>query len=218
MSSPVRTRLAAIVAASALTFSVVVATSAPASAATVSCSISATKTVRPNDTGSCVKLLQQRIGGLSTDSHFGSLTTYAVRQFQRANGLAVDGIVGSRTWSKIKQGLPRQGTVLYAGTGSHAGVTVYACRNSASTGVRYAVRNKTSSTLSRVTLSTSSNGGGSSTYVDRISRGQTKSGSHYQATGTTKSFRSITVATSSGSKKSVNLTFSFVRNRLPACR
>lgn len=216
MSSRIRFRLAASVAACALASSVVAATSAPASAATVNCSISATKTVRLNDTGTCVKLVQQRLGGLSADSHFGSLTDNAVRQFQRANSLTADGIVGPQTWSKIKQGLPSRGTVIYAGTSSHAGVTVYACRNSASTGVRYAVRNKTSSTFNKVTLWKSGSSAG--TYVAHIGPGQTVSQAGYQATGTTGSFRRVEVVLSNGSVKPVNRTFTFVRNRLPICR
>lgn len=216
MSSRIRSRLAAFVVAGALAGSVVVATSAPASAATVNCSISATRTVRYNDTGTCVKLVQQRLGGLSLDSHFGSLTDAAVRQFQRANGLSADGVVGPATWTKIKQGLPRQGTVIYAGTSSHAGVTAYACRNSASTGVRYAVRNKTSSTFNQVTLWRS--GSSSGTYVTYIAPGRTVSQSAYQATGSTGSFRRVEVKLSNGTTRSVNRTFSFTRNRLPICR
>lgn len=217
MSSPIRTRFAAIVAACALTFSVVVATAAPASAAKVSCSISTTKTVRYGDTGSCVELLQQRIGGVSVDGHFGSKTNYAVQQFQRANGLAVDGIVGTQTWNRIRQGLPRQGSVTYAGTGSHAGVTVYACHLSSRTGVRFAVRNKTSVRFRDVVLEQVDWQGYGMIIAEGIGSGATVSGGGW-ALGATESFRRVNVRLSNGSERSVNRTFSFVRDRLPDCR
>lgn len=129
----------------AITISAVVAGSivgaGQASAATVSCTISAPKQVKYGDTGSCVTLLQTRLGGLSRDGQFGSLTDAAVRQFQRANGLQVDGQVGPLTWAKIQQGLPAWGTVIYSGTGSLAGTYLYACRNPSNGGqVKYSLR------------------------------------------------------------------------------
>lgn len=38
---------------------------------------------------------------LEIDNDFGSRTDYAVRAFQRANGLQADGIVGFNTWSAL---------------------------------------------------------------------------------------------------------------------
>lgn len=38
---------------------------------------------------------------LEIDNDFGSRTDYAVRAFQRANGLSADGIVGINTWSAL---------------------------------------------------------------------------------------------------------------------
>lgn len=38
---------------------------------------------------------------LEVDNDFGSATDYAVRNYQRANGLSADGIVGFDTWSSI---------------------------------------------------------------------------------------------------------------------
>lgn len=38
---------------------------------------------------------------LEVDNDFGSRTDYAVRAFQRANGLSADGIVGINTWSAL---------------------------------------------------------------------------------------------------------------------
>lgn len=40
-------------------------------------------------------------GNCGADSIFGNNTLQAVKSFQKANGLAVDGIVGSETWSKL---------------------------------------------------------------------------------------------------------------------
>ena len=42
--------------------------------------------------------------GYGADGSFGNATDEAVRKFQKANGLAVDGSVGKNTWSKILKG------------------------------------------------------------------------------------------------------------------
>jgi GH25 family lysozyme M1 (1,4-beta-N-acetylmuramidase) len=41
---------------------------------------------------------------LALDKSFGANTEYAVKSFQRDNGLAVDGIVGAKTWDKLLKG------------------------------------------------------------------------------------------------------------------
>lgn len=41
---------------------------------------------------------------LALDKSFGANTEYAVKSFQRNNGLAVDGIVGAKTWDKLLKG------------------------------------------------------------------------------------------------------------------
>lgn len=58
--------------------------------------------------GSSVKALQILLisygyscGSYGADGSFGSATDAAVRAFQEANGLTVDGIVGAATWSKL---------------------------------------------------------------------------------------------------------------------
>ena len=51
--------------------------------------------------GADVKVLQRYLH-LYEDGIFGSLTEEAVREFQKANGLPADGIVGDETWNKLK--------------------------------------------------------------------------------------------------------------------
>lgn len=61
--------------------------------------------VRRGDSGERVRtvqyLLRARGASLSVDGLFGSATEQAVRQFQSARGLSVDGIVGTQTWEAL---------------------------------------------------------------------------------------------------------------------
>ena len=50
--------------------------------------------------GIVMKYLQYRVGA-ETDGIYGSSTETAIKQFQRANGLIADGIVGNLTWQKL---------------------------------------------------------------------------------------------------------------------
>ena len=50
--------------------------------------------------GNEVKVLQEKLN-LKADGIFGTLTEEAVKDFQRSNGLEVDGIVGANTLSKL---------------------------------------------------------------------------------------------------------------------
>ncbi|MEU0315158.1 peptidoglycan-binding domain-containing protein [Nocardioides sp. NPDC006273] len=149
-----RLRIGGLVAAAAVATSGLVgldAGTAPAEAA-VSCTISSPKTVRPGNTGSCVKLLQKVLGGLKPDGSFGSATTARVKDYQKAKGLAADGIVGSRTWSKIKAGMSGSGTIISA----TATANWYACvivRGGQS--IRYTVTNKRSTGWRQATITTS---------------------------------------------------------------
>jgi N-acetylmuramoyl-L-alanine amidase len=56
--------------------------------------------LRKGSRGNDVKMLQTALN-LITDGIFGDLTEEAVKDFQRVNGLQVDGIVGSDTWEKL---------------------------------------------------------------------------------------------------------------------
>lgn len=57
-------------------------------------------TIKLGSRGNDVITLQKKLN-LQADGIFGPLTDEAVREFQSANGLTVDGIVGTKTWSKL---------------------------------------------------------------------------------------------------------------------
>lgn len=57
-------------------------------------------TIRKGSRGEDVKTLQTKLN-LMADGIFGKLTDEAVREFQKANGLTVDGIVGPKTWAAL---------------------------------------------------------------------------------------------------------------------
>lgn len=66
------------------------------------------KTLEKGDKGATVKALQLLLIGnkcscglKGADGDFGSATDKAVRKFQKAKGLTVDGIVGTNTWNKL---------------------------------------------------------------------------------------------------------------------
>lgn len=64
------------------------------------------KELRKGSRGSSVRLVQARLNelmgaGLAVDGDFGPLTHSAVRRFQAARRIAVDGIVGPQTWGKL---------------------------------------------------------------------------------------------------------------------
>ncbi|MCW2791148.1 MAG: hypothetical protein JWO76_246 [Nocardioides sp.] len=62
-------------------------------------------TVRQGSSGATVQALQVQLvkhgSSLSTDGAFGPATDSAVRSFQSAHGLTVDGIVGPATWQEL---------------------------------------------------------------------------------------------------------------------
>ena len=64
------------------------------------------KTLSKGSRGDEVKTLQSKLN-LLADGIFGSLTEEAVKEFQRANGLTVDGIVGAKTWERLGVTNPR---------------------------------------------------------------------------------------------------------------
>lgn len=65
-------------------------------------------TLRQGAKGNITKIMQQRLAALGyslapygADGSFGAVTAKAVRAYQGAKGLAVDGIVGQNTWRKL---------------------------------------------------------------------------------------------------------------------
>ena len=68
----------------------------------------ATPTLRQGSRGAAVSSLQNRLRAhgynVSVDGDFGPATANAVRSFQRAKGLGVDGVVGPATWSALNGG------------------------------------------------------------------------------------------------------------------
>lgn len=57
-------------------------------------------TIKKGSRGEDVKVLQSKLN-LLVDGIFGPLTEEAVKEFQKANGLIADGIVGTNTWAKL---------------------------------------------------------------------------------------------------------------------
>ena len=61
--------------------------------------------LRKGNSGAYVKILQTRLNvhgaSLDVDGSFGSLTLAAVKAFQKAKNLLVDGVVGSLTWGEL---------------------------------------------------------------------------------------------------------------------
>jgi N-acetyl-anhydromuramyl-L-alanine amidase AmpD len=57
-------------------------------------------TLRREDTGDQVKLVQSKLG-IAASGNFDGATEAAVRQFQREHELVPDGIVGPRTWATL---------------------------------------------------------------------------------------------------------------------
>lgn len=55
--------------------------------------------LRKGDRGESVKLMQKLIGGLKVDGMFGAATERRVKEWQKANGLTVDGLFGPKSWT-----------------------------------------------------------------------------------------------------------------------
>lgn len=62
--------------------------------------IAARLTLRVGSNGTAVRYVQSRIGA-TADGSFGSKTQAAVQLWQRRNGLASDGVIGSNSWAKM---------------------------------------------------------------------------------------------------------------------
>ena len=80
-------------------------------------------TLQPGSGGETVRQLQQALQGLgydpgAIDGHFGSQTESAVKAFQGAKGIAVDGIVGEITWLNIDEADMSNPTIRRGSTGN----------------------------------------------------------------------------------------------------
>ena len=69
-------------------------------------------TIRYGSRGDAVKVLQDRLNAAGcdcgkVDGIWGNKTETAVRAFQKAHGLTVDGIVGPKTWKKFYKKLSK---------------------------------------------------------------------------------------------------------------
>ncbi len=64
-------------------------------------------TLKLGSRGTDVITLQKKLN-LQADGIFGPLTEEAVKEFQKANGLSVDGIVGNKTWSKLNASINKR--------------------------------------------------------------------------------------------------------------
>lgn len=105
-------RLAVAGAVAAASLTGVGVTAAVASTSANGCAVPSTPTLsqradhgRTNASVKAVQCLLNKHAGnraLAEDGSFGPLTDAAVRSFQRSKGLAVDGVVGPRTWSALK--------------------------------------------------------------------------------------------------------------------
>ena len=69
------------------------------------------KELKKGDKGAQVKALQILLigngyscGGTGSDGSFGANTDAAVRKYQKAKGLSVDGIAGKNTFTKLLKG------------------------------------------------------------------------------------------------------------------
>jgi peptidoglycan hydrolase-like protein with peptidoglycan-binding domain len=79
--------------------------------------------LRPGSSGEAVRELQQALKGLGydpggVDGQFGARTEAAVKAFQKARGIPVDGIVGDVTWVNIDEADMSDPTIRRGSTGN----------------------------------------------------------------------------------------------------
>ena len=80
-------------------------------------------TLRPGSSGEAVRQLQQALQGLgydpgAIDGRFGSRTESAVKAFQGAQAITVDGVVGEITWLNIDEADMSNPTIRRGSTGN----------------------------------------------------------------------------------------------------
>jgi hypothetical protein len=87
--------------------------------------------IRVGSRGTYVKDAQEQLNKLgyscgTADGVFGAQTLQAVKSFQRAHGLTVDGVIGLQTWNTLftsSNTLSSKGSPSGSGTGNHSGVS-----------------------------------------------------------------------------------------------
>jgi Putative peptidoglycan binding domain len=89
-------------------------TTTPVTGSTTTVTLPAAGKMKPGDTSPEVKTLQEALNQLGTaqlkaDGIYGPLTQQAVTSFQQANGLTVDGIVGTQTAAALNTALAAKG-------------------------------------------------------------------------------------------------------------
>jgi peptidoglycan hydrolase-like protein with peptidoglycan-binding domain len=99
-------------------------------------SISPTIRIQFGHEGPAVTMLQEKLWDLkyftgTVDGKFGYTTISAVRAFQQANGLKVDGIVGNATWAKLNDpsAIPKPSTLATPKPGDASARVVYGQKN-----------------------------------------------------------------------------------------
>ncbi|WP_202875399.1 peptidoglycan-binding domain-containing protein [Kribbella albertanoniae] len=124
--------------------------------------------------GTCVRVLQVNLGGLSVNGSYGESTRKRVREFQDDTGLGVDGRVGPQTWAK----LGKYGKAV----GWRSGVTVYMCEES-STRFQYSAWNNAGKTADWMMDTSVARISGSAMYNNRVEiQGTTTSANHNSGT------------------------------------
>ena len=105
------------------------------------------------DTGAAVKTLQTRLNvwgaTLAVDGDFGPLTLAAVKAFQTAHHLSVDGIVGPHYLGRAEQQPAEPAAGPLPGAGQHRGVTQPQRTPSESSAARLACTDATARNASR---------------------------------------------------------------------
>lgn len=109
-----------------------------------------TTTLRKGSTGTNVVTLQSRLislgyscGSAGADGDFGTATLSAVKLFQQANGLEVDGVVGAKTWAALNGSSAVKYTTGTTSTSSSTDVSAYPI-------VRYGSKNSYVKTLQKM--------------------------------------------------------------------
>lgn len=129
-------------------------------------------TVRKGSRGADVKTLQTMLNkvdnaALAVDGIFGNGTLKAVKNFQKANGLTVDGIVGPKTWSKLEEKYDKPST-LAIGSGRYS-------PGELQQGKSYSISGTISSNynLTKVTVGVYTSGGAATGQIRTVTPGTT---------------------------------------------